>query len=349
MRILYFGAYDSSYSRNLVILKGLRENGIEIIECNESGSNIFKLLKLLFRHLSGNYKYDIMFVPFPGQEVMLLARLLTRKPIVFDAFTSHYEGYVLDRGKYKPESINAYWYYWLDAISCRLADMILLDTDAHIDFFVDTFKLPRSKFRKLYVGTDSGVMKPFNIERKTNIFTVHFHGTYIPLQGVEYIIKAADILRDEPIIFNLIGRGQTFSNNKHLADSLDLSNINFIEKVLYSELPRYMNASDICLGIFGHTSKTSVVIPNKVFEALACARPIITARTKAITELFQDQENILLCQPVNPKDLAEKILLLKNNKRLRDEIAIGGFEIFKNKLTEHHLGATLTSYIKGII
>ena len=349
MKILIFGSYDPAYSRNHVLLKGLRENGVEVIECNTRGSNLTKLLSLLFKYVTGNYSYDVMLVPFPGQEVMLLARCLTSKPIVFDAFTSHYGGYILDREKYSKNSLRAAWYKWLDRTSCKRADLVLLDTNAHIDFFVDAFELPRPLFKKLYVGTNSEVMKPLGTRPENSIFTVHFYGNYIPLQGVEYIIKAAAILRNEEIVFNIIGRGQTFSQNKRLADSLGLANVRFIEKVPYAELAIFINASDVCLGIFGHTTKAALVIPNKVYDALACSRAVITARTSAIEELLQDQEHAILCRPADPEDLAAKILLLKNDRELRNRVAKTGHELFLKELTEQHLGSQLLSYIRELL
>ncbi len=34
MTVLYFGIYNPNYSRNRVLIKGLRENSIEVLECN---------------------------------------------------------------------------------------------------------------------------------------------------------------------------------------------------------------------------------------------------------------------------------------------------------------------------
>ena len=41
---------------------------------------LIKYVKLFFKHLKFVGKYDVMIVGFSGQEMMFLARLLTRKP-----------------------------------------------------------------------------------------------------------------------------------------------------------------------------------------------------------------------------------------------------------------------------
>lgn len=344
MRILYFGFYNPNYSRNAVLISGLRQNGAEVIECREEIKSFFKYLKLILKYLKLRLKFDVMIVGFPGQEVMFLARLLTSKPIIFDAFTSHYGGYILDRRYFSKKSLRAKYYRFLDTWSCILANTVLLDTDAHIDFFVEEFGLSRSKFKRIFVGTNSKIFYPRESSKKGDNFLVHFHGYYIPLQGVEYIIRAAKLLEKENILFNLIGRGQTYEKDRKLADSLGVKNINFIDKMSYSDLAEHVAMADVCLGVFGDSHKTELVIPNKVYEALASKRAVITADTKATRELLENSNNVMFSKKADPKDLAEKIVQLKNESVLRNRIAENGYQLFKNKLTE----AKLTEELVGL-
>jgi len=103
MKVLYFGSYSRANPRNAVLMKGLEKNGVIILECNDrSKSFVVKYIKLFFKYLKYIGKFDVMLVGFSGQEMMPLARILTRKPIVFDVFTSHYMGYILDRKYFSP-------------------------------------------------------------------------------------------------------------------------------------------------------------------------------------------------------------------------------------------------------
>ena len=348
MKILYFGIYNPNYSRNRVLIKGLKNNGVAVAECNVTYHSSITYLKLLWKYLLSKKDFDVMVVGFPGQEVMFLARCLTRKPIIFDAFTSHYEGYILDRQKFSRNSLRARWYRWLDRVSCQLADLVLLDTQAHIDYFINEFDLPVGKFRRIFVGTDSDIFYP-QPEKITNArFTVHFHGHYIPLQGVKYIVVAAKLLEREAILFNLVGQGQEHQAVRALAEEQSVSNINFIGEVSYDKLSELINTADICLGVFGVGSKARVVIPNKIFEAIACAKPVITADTPAVRELFNDNENIMLCQVANPQDLADKIMILKNDTTRRARIGQAGYKLFQTNLTENIIGAMLRRFIKAV-
>jgi len=341
MKICFFGIYYPNYSRNRVLIKGLRENNVEIVECNDRTLGFRKYLNLVRKHRRLNKDYDILLIAFPGWSVMWLAKILTRKPIVYDAFLSVYEAQVKDRKKYSPISLKAKYCWFLDWFSCKLADKILLDTNEHIKYFVKKFKIKKDKFIGVLVGTDDKVFFPREEKKDEKQFTVHFHGSYIPLQGVEYILGAASILEKKNVRFNIIG-----SKIKNLYEDKNFSDINFIENVPYEKLANHMWRADVCLGIFGDTTKTQRVIPNKVYEAIAMKKPVISADTPAIRELFTNRKNILFCRTADPKDLANKILEIKNNPVLRKKIAENAYELFNNKLTPKILGKNLKNILQ---
>ncbi|MBI2053861.1 MAG: glycosyltransferase family 4 protein [Candidatus Staskawiczbacteria bacterium] len=341
MRILYFGVYEPSYARNWVLINGLRKNGVDVLELRQRPGR-FALLKLFFGYLKFKKDYDAMIVGFPGQEVMFLARFLTRKPIIFDAFTSHYGGYILDRKKWAKNSLRAKYFKFLDKWSCKLADVVLLDTSAHIDFFVGEFSLTREKFRRIWIGANDENFKPAEDARSFDgKFRVIFFGTYVPLQGAEYIVRAAKILEnEEDTIFQFIGKGQDKPKSIELAKELGLKNIEFTDMMKPENLKIEIARSDVVLGLFGDTPKTPLVIPNKVYEALAMKKPVITADTKAIRELF-DENDMYLVKPADPEDLAKAIMELKNNSELRRKLAENGYKKFKENASHKVLGAEL--------
>lgn len=348
MKILYFGFYNSGYSRNRNLIQGLISNGVEVIECNVPKGSWRSFPILFWKYLRMDKNFDALVVGFPGQEAMLLARFLTRKPIIFDAFTSHFGGYILDRKRYSPKSLMAKYYWYLDKFSCLLADKVLLDTNAHVDFFGSTFKLSKDKFNTIYVGTDEKIFQPFIDNQKSNIYTVHFHGNFIPLQGAEYIIMAAELLKEYPIQFQIVGRGQTFDNIYKQAKGLGLRNIQWIEPVPYENLPSLIQKANLCLGIFGDTLKSNLVIPNKIYEYAAMGKPIITADTRAIKEIFKDNENIFLCSSANPRELADKILYIKDNSGLAFDVGNKASKMIRDQYNPKSLGAMFLEIIKSI-
>jgi glycosyltransferase involved in cell wall biosynthesis len=85
-----------------------------------------------------------------------------------------------------------------------------------------------------------------------------------------------------------------------------------------------MACADIVLGIFGVTPKACMVIPNKVYQALAVGRAVITADTAAVRELFTNGEDLLMVPPGDAAALARAIERLGSDPLLRRRIAARG-------------------------
>ena len=348
MTVCYFGIYDKNYARNRIIISGLKDNGVKVIEYNSRRPSLLKYFDLIGHCWRGKKEFDLMIVGFPGQTIMLLAKLLCRKKIIFDAFTSMYDSYVCDRKLVSPKSLKSKYYYFLDWISCRLADRILLDTETHIDYFVNTFNLDRKRFICLYVGSSPDTFYPQKDNTKKDKFIVHFHASGIPLQGIEYVLDAAKELENvSEISFNIIGNIRAVSAVQKRLDSYDYKNINFIGQLPIRELAQYINRADIALGIFGSSRKTKRVVPNKVFEALACKKPVITAKTAALQEIFTDRKHLSLCHLADGRDLAQKILELQNDADFRNQITENGYRLFIDRFIPKEVVKPLVRIIKN--
>src|SRR3989344_8430247 len=216
MTICYFGTYDPTYTRNRINLEGLRRQGVTIIECRTDEKSKKKYGQLIRKHWAIRQQYQVMVVGFAGHAIMPLAWLLCklyRKKLILDLFVSEYDSVILDRKAFSTRSWQAKKYWLMDWLACTLADILLLETDAHINFFSATFKIKRSKFRRLIISADETIFKPSPIPLPPHdTFVVHFHGSYAPVQGVTYIIDAARELLGEKIQFNIIGK---LTNYRH--------------------------------------------------------------------------------------------------------------------------------------
>jgi glycosyltransferase involved in cell wall biosynthesis len=333
-----------------VIIKGLRNNGVEVVECQDRSLPLpIRYFRLVKKHSVLDYDVMILGVTY-GQPIIPLAKMISRKPRVLDLFLGHYETEVVDRGLVNRGSLKAKAYYYLDKYAPRLADLVLCDSNTHIDYFCKEFGLKREKFRRVFVGTDDGIMYPRQSQRNDDDFLVFFYGGFIPLQGASYIVKAAKLLeRQRDIKFELVGAGLMFREVKELSKKLKTNNVAFRGWVDYEKLPEHLAKADVCLGIFGNTEKAMRVIPNKVYDALAMEKPLITMNSPAAREILNDGENCVLVPMANPKALAEAILMLKDDKNLRDKIAAEGYKLFKEKLNPKAIGKELKAILTELI
>src|SRR2546425_12904013 len=164
MTVCYFGAYDRTHARNKVLINGLRKNGVEVVEChNEHPLNPLRLPLLTAQYVFRARHADIIVVGACGHTYVLLAKTLekmTGKPVVFDAFVSQYDTAVMDRKDTKEGSWRAKYFYALDKVSTSLADIVLMDTDQHIEYYCQAVGEPKSKFRRILIGADTDLFYP---------------------------------------------------------------------------------------------------------------------------------------------------------------------------------------------
>ena len=177
-------------------------------------------------------------------------------------------------------------------------------------------------------------------------FTVLFRGRLTPEAGVEYVLEGAEILKNEDILFKIIGFGQMETEVKEELKKLNLPNVELITKELSNDsLRKEMCGCHISLGQFGNNERLKRTIPHKAFESLAMGIPYITANAEGVAEIFTVGETCLFVNKADPKDLAEKILTLKNNPALRNKLALNGRKLYEEKLTPKILGETILKYI----
>ena len=362
MRVCYFGTYRANYARNQNMIEGLRRNGVEVIECQvplwfgiedrvqvASGGWIkptfwWRVIKAYYKLLK-RYKeigqYDIMIVGYPGQIDILLAKILTsfrHKPLVWDILMSLYL-VAIERGLDK-HFISIKLIYIIEWLALRFADILIIDTEFYRKWIIDTYGVKINKFRLIPIGADDRIFKPIQTDlTNPQNFQIIYYGSYIKNHGTEYIIEAANILRNHSdIIFLMIGEGPERQKAMDLATQYELTNIQFINWLEKNELTKFIGKSDVCLGTFGETPQSLITIHNKIYEGLAMKKPVVTGASPAIQKAFIHEENIFLCKRKDPKSLANAILTLKLNPIIRQNIAENGYKLFCEKYNLLSLG-----------
>lgn len=327
-RIVFFGGYDPGYPRNAIIRKGLERNGFTVAECRAPVRwKIFKRYPvLLWRYLRNGRNGAILFIPdFRHKDVplaWLLARLAGQR-CVFDPLVSRYETRVLDRGDVADGSLQSWHNRNIDRISFHLPDLVLTDTGAHAAFFSEQYGIDPDRIRTLHIGYDDELFAERPLPSGGGSIRVLFYGTYLPLHGVETIIEAARLLGGQ-VTVTLIGEGQTYGGARERAAGIPPGRLSFRPSVPVEDLAGAIAGSDVILGIFGETRKARMVIPNKVYQALAVGRAVVTADTKAVRELFTDGEHLLTVPPGDATALARAIERLRRDADLRRRLAVRG-------------------------
>lgn len=351
MRVALVPGQKPDYVRNSILVKGLQKNDVEVIQCGVTANSYpIRIARSILNYISSKSakRLDAILVGFYGQPIVPIIRMMTKLPIVFDAFISTYDTLCFERRLFRSDSPLGRLSYFLDKKSCEESNLVLLDTEKHIEYFVETFNLDRHRFAMVPVGVDDEVFHPLGLKHCDDRYVVFFHGTYRPAQGIDIIIDAARRLAGcKDIVFRIVGNGSGKKRIMEWARRLELRNVEFLDWIPYDELPHYIEMSDVCLG--GHFSpieKAKRVVAGKTFQYLAMRKPTIVGNNPANQELFQAGKNVLMVDHGDSAALADAILSLKNNPSLSDEIANAGFELIQKKYTAYIIGSKLKELIE---
>jgi glycosyltransferase involved in cell wall biosynthesis len=374
LRVCYFGTYRANYSRNQLMMAGLRKNGVDVIECHATlwhgiedrvqattggwkhpafwARVIVAYAQLLCRYATIR-DYDVLIVGYPGQVDIYLARLLSwlkRKPLVWDVFMSIYL-IALERGLEQRSQFTVGLIRQIEQHALRLPDILILDTENYVAWFEQVHRIPPHRFRLVPTGADDRVFRPVNnVENSDRRFIVTYHGSFIPNHGIPYILEAARLLKDHSeITFELIGNGPEQPSAHQMVEQNQLTNVIFHKWVEKEKLPQYLGHAALCLGAFGQTPQSIMTIQNKIYEGMAMGKAVITGDSPAISAVLQHGKEIYLCERQNGSALAQAIQTLYKDDTLRQHIAQQGYARFHQSFDIAHLGETFIHHLNEIL
>ncbi|MFZ1768721.1 MAG: glycosyltransferase [Caldilinea sp.] len=354
-RLLFVAGRELTYTRNDVLVRALRRNGwrVDVIGSHESVRSISRATASLLPALAGkllSQRYDLVVVGFYGYLLLPVVRMLTRKPILFDAFVSNYDTLCFDRQVVKPASLSGKAIYHFDRLICRWANHLLLDTPQHAAYFVDTFNLAAARVSSVPVGCNEEIFyKRPAVPRRDKTIVLHY-STFLPLHGVDVILQAADRLRSVPVHFRLIGDGPLHAAMLALAETLKLTNVEFLPPVPLANLAEEIASAQICLGgHFGSSDKSQRVVPGKIYQMMAMQRAIIAADSPANRALLRHGASALLSPAGDPHPLAAAILQLHEDPPYCDALAAAAYQVFLEKCSEQVIGAKVGEVIATML
>ena len=313
MRIVSWGTYDTGKPRIRILLDGLRESGVDVeaihapawagIEDKSQlrgwraglriAAHCVRAYPSLLWRLIRTPRPDLLLLSYPGVLDILVAfpiARIRRMPIAWDVFISLYDTVCEDRRILRRNSFAARSLFFLERMAFRCADLPFMDTQAHATRMERLFRRPARSCGAVWVGAETDrfphLGEPDGAGLRDRNMRVLFYGQFIPLHGIAIIVAAARLLRDAPIEWQLVGRGQEADRIRKLLSEDPLPSLQWIDWIEYAELVATIAKADLCMGVFGTSEKAASVIPNKVFQIVACGRPLITADTPAIREML---------------------------------------------------------------
>jgi glycosyltransferase involved in cell wall biosynthesis len=310
----YFKRRINTFFFTLKVNGYIRKGHFDIIHLH--ATLISFILVLLNRKLRGKMVYTVhsptWFMPTLGMLDKLVLNMecyLFRRVSKVIARTAQQKDRLIARAKIKPEKVEV-----------LLAGVAIEEFSPEIEI---------SDIRERY-GFDGRV-------------TILFTGRIVPYKGVEYLVKAADIVVNKfgykKSFFLLIGPIAEHETDRAQYSDYIAKIFNFIKNsgleanvkltgaVPYGDLTRLLAAGDIFV-----LPSLAEFFPLVVCEAMASAKPVIGTRVGGVPDQIKDGWNGYLVEPANENQLAEKIRYLIDHPEERKRMGLNGRQFAEDEL-----------------
>jgi glycosyltransferase involved in cell wall biosynthesis len=190
---------------------------------------------------------------------------------------------------------------------------------------------------------DAALVDQYHLEGKKVIL---FAGRLQSCKGLEVLIDALFLLKDEQTVLLVVGGGYTDTEYRKQAKEKGMQDrVIFVGPVPHDELSRYYNLCDFLV----LPSTYMEAFPLVVLEALASGKPAIVSSLPGPSQLIRDGIDGLVSRVGDREDLCEKIAYLCKSPDRRREMGAAGREKVMQKYEWREIGARLEDIFRHIL
>lgn len=143
-----------------------------------------------------------------------------------------------------------------------------------------------------------------------------YQGVICPERGLEELVKAAQMLKNEGIAVVIMGQDSWSGTLEEIAGKADLNGILFLEPPVPSEdLLEATVSADIGLILFQNTCLNHFYsLPNKLYEYMMAGLPVIASNFPEMSRIIDENRSGLLIDASSPTEIADAIRTLAENR-----------------------------------
>lgn len=248
--------------------------------------------------------------------------------------------------------------YRLENLAYRRATWINVLTPAFEEALVTAKGVPRKQISMIPNGADLDLLHPGpkenDVRRQFGLagkFVVSYFGAHGRANRVGQILDAAEILKGShpDVRFLLVGDGMEKPMLVADANRRGLDNVIFVDPVPKSQVDQYINASDICTAVLMKNDTFKTVYPNKVFDYMSCAKPVIVAIDGVARELISRSGAGLYAEPENVSAMCEAIVTINNAPVMAEEMGRSGRRYVIEKYDRKALAQRYLTVVSNLV
>ena len=190
----------------------------------------------------------------------------------------------------------------------------------------------------VYNKQNQGQFKIYPIIENSQTDNIVFTSTYGVITSITY--------SDEVQIL-IVGDGIICGQLKILVSKSGFANhFIFIGKISYDLVPKYINASDVC--VVPKKIIKSGYSPLKLYEYMACEKAVIATRTQGF-EILEYYNAGLLVDPSNPSDFSNEIVMLLQNDEKRKTMGENGLKLVNEQFSWNVTAKNIVDLCRNVL
>lgn len=217
--------------------------------------------------------------------------------------------------------------------------------------------VPREKLFTITNGVDHARFYPQSHDTQFRIkhtlqdkFVVLYTGAHGISQALGRILDAAERCADIPSIkFVFIGEGAEKAALVKRANDTGLVNVLFLPSVTKKEMAEVYASADVCLVPLRDIPLFKTFIPSKMFEIMACGRPIIASVAGEAAEILAKSGGAIVTPPENVDMIVQAIHTLVNNPALVQQLGESGHDYALQNYTRSALANEYLDLLQSVI
>jgi len=188
-------------------------------------------------------------------------------------------------------------------------------------------------------------------EKQANKFIITYLGDITKNRGINLVLEALAILHrtyKEKIVFQVIGKGVDLASLKSISSALKINNIvDFKGYIQYEFIPEHLGNTDCFICPLPNRPEWNVSSPIKVFEYLACKKPVILTPIAAHKSIIENGDFIVWTDGDKAEDFVRAIEYAYKNRKILTEAAKRAPDAVRKKYGWKVQAKMLADYLKG--
>jgi glycosyltransferase involved in cell wall biosynthesis len=183
-----------------------------------------------------------------------------------------------------------------------------------------------------------------------NKFVAAYVGTHGMAHGLETILDAAEILKDnQKIIFLLVGDGADKAHLINESQRRGLRNVILKEQQPKHKMPLIWAMTDVSLVLLKKLDLFKTVIPSKIFESMAMQKPIILGVEGEARSIVEESGAGMCIEPESAVSLAGAVLELSEKKQHYEQLSLAGRKYVEKKFNRVEIAERYLNLLSDVV